>query len=183
MALWMLRHMAAARVDGIGIVDVRGRNDSFTRIISQALHLVRDHDPRRYKRIVRHIAWIVNEFCHSQGLEYNSRTRIVSFEFPEFEGLDENLLIALCACGLVHEATHGVISSRGILYEGDNRSGIESLCMIEQNRFVKRLAQADPVRYPIELLHIEFNETDWKPGWTTNRLKKAVHLISRALTS
>ena len=176
----MLRCMSATHVDSIRIVDVRKRGDSFEHTIAAALQLVREHDPRRYKRITRHINWIVNEFSHSQGLEYNPRIRVCSVEFCEPEGVNQELLAAVYACSLVHEATHGVISDREIPYDGEDRRRIERLCVAEQNRFASRLAQADPVRFPLELLRMGFDESAWMPAWTTSRFEKALRLFSRA---
>jgi len=178
LKLWTLRLMRATRFDGIRIVDLRKGGDSFEHTIAEALRLVREHDPRRYKRITRHIDWIVNELALSGGLEYEKGTRVCSVEFYEATGIAQELLAAVYACGLVHEATHGAISSHGIPYDAEKRSRIERLCVKEQNRFVRRLAQADPERYPLELLHIDFDESDWKPAWTMNRWQK----IRRALS-
>jgi hypothetical protein len=171
--------MHATRVDGIRIVDVRKRGDSFERTMTEALRLVREHDPRRYQRITRHIDWIVNEFAFSGALEYETGTRVCSVEFYEPESVDHELLAALYACGLVHEATHGAISSHGIPYDTEKRSRIERLCVKEQNRFVTRLAQAEPERYPLELLHMDFDEGAWKPAWTLSRWEKVLRTLPR----
>ncbi len=180
LKLLVLLLMPATSVDGIRIVDLRKRGDCFTRTLVGALGLVREYDPRRYKRIIRHIGWIVNEFALSRGMEYEARNRVCSVEFSEAAGIAQELLVAVYASGLIHEATHGVVISHGIPYDDQMRIRIEQLCVKEQNRFLVRLAHADPERYPLELIHVDFNESDWEPDWTMNRLQKVLRAFSRA---
>lgn len=55
------------RFDGIGLAHVRRRGDQrdlFRRTIEESLRLLREHDPRRYARIKRHIR--VFRFCHGK---------------------------------------------------------------------------------------------------------------------
>ncbi len=165
LILWVLRHSDVSHVDGIGIVDLRARGDSFLPTVQRALQLVREHDPRRYARIVRHIKWIVNQVTAGKDIEYNERIRLCGVEFSEIPGLENDVLAAAYACFLVHEATHGVIASRGIKYSPQNRTRIEHLCTTEHNRFAALLATAEPARYPLELLRWDFDADQWKEAW------------------
>jgi hypothetical protein len=113
------------------------------------------------------------------GIEYNSRIRACSIEFFTIPDVSEDILAAGHACFLVHEATHGVIESRGIQYDGLNRVRIERLCLAEQNRFAARLAAADPERYPLNLLHMDFDESYWKGEWTAGRPRRILTFLSR----
>jgi hypothetical protein len=82
---------------------------------------------------------------------------------------------------LVHEATHGVIESRGIELASENRVRVERLCTAEQNRFAAKLSAYDPVRYPRTLLHFDFDERYWESEWKTGGMKKNASFISRWL--
>jgi hypothetical protein len=103
-------------------------------------------------------------------------------EFFEIPGLNQEMLAAFYACALIHESTHGVVDSHKVDYNEENRARIERLCVTEQNRFASKLAVADPARYPIELLHLDFQEGWWKEAWTGSRLKTGLSLLRRAMS-
>jgi hypothetical protein len=181
LILWAARRSEVGRFDGIRLADDKKR-ESFKRTIEQALGLIRDHDPRRYARVTRYIHWIVNGATPSRGMEYNDRIHLCMVEFLEIPGLDQDALAAFYACCLVHESAHGVVDSHEITYAPENRVRIERLCVTEQNRFASRLAAADRARYPIELLHVDFQESWWEEAWTGSRLKTALSLLRRAMS-
>src|SRR6266446_485508 len=181
LILWAARGSVVGCFDGIRIADVKKR-DSFKRTIEQALSLVRQHDPRRYARITRFIHWIVNHPTPGQSIDYNDRIRLCTVEFVKIPGLNQETLAAFYAVCLVHESTHGLVDSRDIPYEKENRARIERLCVTEQNRFASKLAAADPARYPVELLHVDFQASWWKEAWTGSRLKTGLSLLRRALS-
>jgi hypothetical protein len=169
MELFALKRGEVARIDGIGVADVRWKGDQrdlFRQTISESMRLLREHDPRRYAIVKRYIKWIVNRVTNTMGGDYHYRTGICNLELPHIPGLDQNVLAAWFACMLVHEGTHGVIESRGIANTEDNCSRIERLCVAEQNRFAAKLAEFDPERYPARLLHFEFDEKYWRWEWT-----------------
>jgi hypothetical protein len=183
MELRAIANGEIARFDGIGLADARWRKDSqgsFRQTIEESLRLLREYDSRRYERIRRHIKWIVNVVTNS-GARYRSSMRACYIEFVDFPGLDCHIQTAIYAAILVHEATHGFIESREIGYTEKNRVRIERLCTAEQNRFVTRLAAADPERFPVRLLHCNFDESDWHWEWTATPLQKRRTFISRWL--
>ena len=128
--------------------------------------MVQDTDPRRFVRVRRHIRWIVKHiaFDRGGGAEYIAQTRACNIEFREPDSdSDYPYWIAWYASVLVHEATHGVINSRGIPYSPEMRVRIERLCVTEQNRFLRVLARSDPET--AAHLHREFDESRWYSSW------------------
>lgn len=99
------------------------------------------------------------------GAGYGSGNRVCNIELPHIPGLDQSVLAAWCGCLLVHEATHGVIGSRGIVNDEETCSRIERLCMAEQNRFAAKLVKLDPDRYPARLLYFDYDEKYWRWEW------------------
>jgi hypothetical protein len=93
--------------------------------------------------------------------------------------VDHAFSVAFHACFLVHEATHGEVSARGIRMTPEFRSKVERLCVAEQNRFAARLTRMDPERYPPDLLRFEFNEKDWHPDWTATPREWRKAVLSR----
>lgn len=179
MMVWSLRTSKARRFDGIGLVDFRGRGDSFAQVIECSLRLVQEHDARRYARIRKHIAWIVNQINSEAGAQYQPSIRACFMQFEEAPELQRDVFIAFHACILVHEATHGVIGSRGIEMTAENSVRIERLCTTEQNRFSARLSDYDPARYPRELLQFKFDEGYWAPEWKKSGSERGASFIKR----
>jgi hypothetical protein len=96
--------------------------------------------------------------------QYRHSTRTCAIDFqessPEF---DAEYLIGWYACTLVHEATHGVIRSRGVLYTRELRARIEHLCVREEQRFVTRLTITRPTL--ADRLYQEFDASQWHSSW------------------
>jgi tetratricopeptide (TPR) repeat protein len=60
---------------------------------------------------------------------------------------------------LIHEATHGVVSEKGIPYDESHRERIERLCHAEEVRFLKHDHPEIAAAYPFDL---EFYSRTWK---------------------
>jgi hypothetical protein len=166
--LWAQSKSEVARFEGIIISDP-GRSDNFRATILAALQLVKDADSRRFKRVVKHLKWIVNCTLDEPCAAYLHDTKTCTIDFKE-PGSDEHLEFnaAYYAKTLVHEATHGVVSSRGVHYTPEVRSRIEKLCVTEENRFVDRLSLTQP-----ELtkgLHRKYDESAWNHAWKRTRI-------------
>ncbi len=181
MMLWSIRGSERSRFDGIGLVDFRGQGDSFPKVIEAALRLIQEHDARRYARVKQHIAWIVNQVSSALGAQYQFSIRTLFVQFDEARDLPPDVVIAFHACLIVHEATHGLIESRGIKLSAENEVQIERLCTAEQNRFAAMLSGRDPVRYPSALLQHKFDARHWEPEWRKGGGEKAVSFVKRWL--
>jgi hypothetical protein len=180
--LWGVRGSVVGEFDGIRLSDMRGTGGSFKQTIEEALRLIRDHDCRRYARVRAQIQWIANNKTPSGEMEYLEELRLCMFELLEPPWLGQDALAACYACFLVHEATHGYIFSRGILYDAGTRMRIERLCTREQNRFGARLAAVDPIRYPPDMLRFKFDGSYWKAAGEGASLKKGVSYVLRCLS-
>jgi hypothetical protein len=180
MDLWAFMCNEVARVDGIGLADLRRHPASFRETIKSSLRLIREIDFRRYRRVCREIAWIVNRVTgSSSGADYYRSIRTCNIEFTDAVGETQDIRIAIYACVLIHEATHGALDSRGIPYAAYNRVKIERLCVTEQNRFAARLTAIDPERYPEERLHETFIAGHWHADWTATPTQRRVSYLSR----
>ena len=164
------------------MVDFRRRDELFLQIMQYALELIKERDPRRFARVRKHIAWIVNQVNSSLGADYQPHTRICCLQFEEAPELERDVFIAFHACILVHEATHGLIQSNGIEFTSDNRVRIERLCTTEQNRFAARLSACDPNRYPSALLQFPFDKRHWESEWEKSGLERANSFAKRWIT-
>jgi hypothetical protein len=181
MVLWSLRTSKANYFDGIGLVDFRGSGNSFSETMRCSLRLIQEQDTRRYARVTKHIVWIVNQINNALGAQYEHSIHALFVQFDDAPDLSRDLVIAIHAILLIHEATHGVIESRGIRLTTDNRVQIERLCTTEQNRFAARLSAYDAVRYPLELLQCKFDARDWEPEWQRNRAERGISFVKRWL--
>jgi len=179
MMLWSIRGSETGRFDTIGLADLRGHGDSFSRIVQSSLGLIEDQDPRRYARVKQHIAWIVNQVNSALGAQYLPTIQTLFLEFEEPQDLPLDVVIALHACIIVHEATHGMIEARGIKMSEANRVQIQRVCTAEQNRFAARLSARDPERYPPALLHFNADERYWASEWQKSGAQRANSFANR----
>lgn len=183
MMLWSLRHDdKGISFDGIGLVDYRGHGNSFFDTLQCSLRLIQEQDPRRYARVRKHILWIVNQVNSELGAQYLFSIRTCLLLFEDIQDLPRDFNIAFWAAGLVHEATHGVIESRGIKMTDGNWVQIERLCTTEQNRFTAKLSARDPARYPPELLQFTFDKQYWSPEYSKSRAERSWSFTKRLFT-
>jgi hypothetical protein len=181
MMLWSLRTSKGRRFDGIGLVDFRRRDELFLQTIQNALQLIKEHDTRRYSRVRKHIAWIVNQVNNSLGAQYQRSIRACFLQFEDAPELERDVFIAFHSCTLIHEATHGLIESHGIRFTSDYSARIERLCTIEQNRFAAGLSACDANRYPSALLQLPFDEQYWASEWGKSGRERANSFAKRWL--
>lgn len=180
VTLWSMRKSETGRFDGIGLASFRRNGDSFTKTIGSALHLIKEQDPRRYARVKRYIAWIVNGINNALGAQYQPELRTLFLQFEEAPEVPPDVLIALYASIIIHEATHGVIEQRGIQMSETNQLKIERLCTAEENRFVAILHARDPERYPSCFLNFDADKYHWASEWNKSRLQRGLSFIKRS---
>ena len=157
-----------ARFEGIILADLHTpstQTQHFRDILLEALRLLKATDPRRFERVRTHLAWIVHQTLERRGMaEYRHRNRSCAIDFLEpSPDYDREYFVGWYGCVLVHEATHGQIRSRGILYTPELRSRIERLCVQEEQRFVTRLTFTHPDL--AERLYHEFDASQWDRAW------------------
>lgn len=166
-----------ARFEGIIISDPQEKV-LFRETVLAALHLIKDLDPRRFRRLQKYIKWIVNVMLPYGGAEYaySMRTCKIDFEKTIWEPWGKEGTI-LCATTLVHEATHGAIRARGIPYSPQLRSKIERLCVREEQRFLRRVKSAKPET--VKYLQVDFDESRWHPAWNNSFWQSLIAFAKR----
>ena len=182
--LWILRRSEVARFEGIILADPRSpgeRNPHFADLLLAALSLVKETDLRRFERVRRRLKWIVNgPPLYGAGAEYEHQLQActINLREPSPEYPREHV-IAWYARILVHEATHGEIAARGILYTPKLRSRIERLCVHEEQRFVADLGRTQPEL--ARWLYREFDASNWTRSWNVTRTQCLVAGVRRLL--
>lgn len=160
---WLLRKSCMGHIDGVAICDIRIVQDSpdrFLKTTRTAMALIKEIDPRRYRRICRQFDYIVNRELVEAG-NFEQELKICNIDDSKFLQLsDPTRQIRSYAIILIHEATHGVIARKGILYDKDRQLRIERLCHMEGYRFARRFEPgfADAFAGP-------FNPDIWKLAW------------------
>lgn len=175
--LRLQRSSEIARFEGIVLADTQD-SPLFRKTVPSALQLIKDLDSRRFRRLQRHVLWIVNCPLPYGGGEYHYPTRTcrLDFEKPAIEPEPEYAAAAV-ASTLVPEATHGLLRARGIGYSKQLRSRVEQCCVKEQHRFLARLATNRPDI--AKSLHYEFTESRWHRSWSATRLQSFLDLVRR----
>ena len=180
------------RVDGITLIDVRKRGGCFKTTIESSLHLIQQHDPRRYARVKRYISRIVN-IITSDGYKgrYDLNARRVCLEFSEMSKLTHEDRAAIYACVLIDNSTRGILwraQKRKPLTDYskiENQVRIARIYVNEHNRFLEKLVEADLLPFStFKLFRLEFDEKHLPKtsGKKKNFLKILFSLIRRAAT-
>jgi hypothetical protein len=163
--------------NGIRIVDAwQDVPKQFVSVIEPAVGLIQQNDPLRYARLRREIRMIVNQPCRTDAA-YSRIRRFCAIDMEKFKPLfdkDYNAGIRYLACVLIHEATHGVLYTRGIIQTKQNYARVERLCVLEEERFARKLG--DEV-----LCHIfrELRKNTIKPPSSLERIKTIQEAIHR----
>jgi hypothetical protein len=173
--LWILKSSEIAKFDGIILADPRNRDNRtphFQEIIFAALQLLKATDRCRYARVRRRLAWVTYARLAIRGsAEYAHSTRTCSIDLLEPSAdYAPDFLAGWYASILVHEATHGEIASRGIQYSLEHRVRIERLCVIQEQKFIRRLAVNNPTL--AAHLHYEFDAANWNWSWNATRWER-----------
>ncbi len=160
-------------VDGIPVSDVLKKELDFLKAVRKSMTLIQELDPRRHRRICRQLKHIVNVPLVSAGLYgHDLRMCVVDADKIFFRTYENN--IRMLACILIHEATHGVLEDKLILYTKEKRERIEGLCHKEEFRFAKRLEPGWAERYVGP-----FRPELWKLAWDGTLYQRLAALITR----
>ncbi len=142
--LLMLRFGKQYSMEGVKLV-VPGQDGGRAEIlkvkVATALRLIKNHTQKHYERIERFIPNILISGGRPSCAVYISDLKLcdISREFA----LSGSTSAHQMAMTLVHEATHGYLESRGVLYAEDQRARIERICVQTEIAFASRLPQAD----------------------------------------
>ena len=108
--------------------------------VCKAIELLVKHDPRRMRRVQRHIRVIfLGRITKGGAYLQVGRLCILNLDTIPADWSSSQRVIAI-AGKLVHEATHGVIDQFGIPYFGKARVRIERICDQEEERAWKKIS-------------------------------------------
>jgi hypothetical protein len=164
----------------IPLVSMVDYSAPFVKVITYALELIRDHDPKRFRRVLDQTRWLVDAALSGGPYsgEYHLRIKATSIDFKFDQSKGDELFHAAHFAGvIVHEATHGMIQDKGISITHENRIQIEQICCAEQNRFIERLRRAIP-EVPSKLIR-PFDPSNWHESWNSGRLRQAIKEYKR----
>ena len=116
-------------------------NDEFTSAVERALRLIDEKDALRFARIKRVIHYVrPMTLSGDTAAEYVRHSKLCYMDWPMIQSPDDpSLTVLSSAILLVHEATHGLLHSRGVRHSKARRPLIERLCVDEEARFLMRV--------------------------------------------
>ena len=167
---WLWQQFVVGECEGIILVDTNRKRDGsnmFCQQTAAALELIRCKDGRRFRRVKRHLRYIVNgKLSFGYGAyDKNPGTFMVYFERFKFEKYPDGAR-CLYAATMVHEATHGEIERRGISWTKKSRQRIERLCHLETARFMGRFKRELGEGWLMRAYYPSSYESYWRlPLW------------------
>lgn len=141
---------------GFDVVDWAGVGPALPELVerlSDALQLIQEREPRRYRRLSKDIRRFL--ITRITGAEYFHTIRACMLS-PQYLRKASTEQIAAT---IVHEGTHARLSSRGIKYKPALRERIERTCVREEITFAARLPNGAD-------LIVAANEKLDQPWWT-----------------
>jgi hypothetical protein len=109
------------------------------RLVREALSLIQELDPRRFKRVERGISWILCGGPLRGRAHYRWMTKTCAVDLSNLNSeFPEGFQIKELACLIVHESTHGRLHALYILQTRSNNLRVERLCIAESQRFARR---------------------------------------------
>lgn len=175
---WGYTDESAPLIDGVGIVSVAldtsdEQRDRFAAYMTDALRIIRTFDPVRYRRVVKHLRFLVNAPCRSSA-SYEHGAKACRIDFNDVALEDEGTVhpwyVAHFAKSIVHEATHAYLMDHFVPYTAGNRARVERICIAQQNIFLTKLPQ-DPYDFVAEY-HLDMTDPEmeeWFAGHATRQ--------------
>lgn len=140
----MLRLSKSEHIDGLWIGAFDDRPQPIFRRLTDALELIKSHDPLRYSRLNRDLKrlWV----CGGQSTIACFNYRLDACQFDDRFVLAETTTPELLASAIVHEATHARLWNWGVRYDEPLRPRIEAICVRRQLAFAKKLPDGQQSR-------------------------------------
>lgn len=130
------------RIEGFDVVDWAGLEGSFSTCVHRlktALQLIREKDPRRFKRVQRDVRRFL--VAETSGEEFLPSIRACLITITTLKSRTTEEI----AMTIVHEATHARFHSRGIDYSYRRRARIEEACVASEVAFSSLLPNGKPL--------------------------------------
>ena len=109
--------------------------------VEAALALIREHDPRRFDRLLRDVAGIFLFGTTGDLAYWLSAPRLIVLREGFVRWSDTT--VPLLAATLLHEACHAWLDQLGFDYRPERRHRIEAICARTEIAFAKRLPETD----------------------------------------
>lgn len=120
-------------VDGVRIAVFAGDVDSRVAKVTQALKVIAQYTPHRYRHLVRHLRWIL--VLHGSRFQFLPAVWGLTIESDWLDRASETDV----ACVIIHEATHARLWRLGFRYEPESRERIERVCVRAEAELLRRL--------------------------------------------
>ena len=164
---WFLRTRSVGEIEGIILIDYPRNTPFFRETFAMALQILQQRDPRRHKRVLRHVRRIMNCPVGYSGAGYiqHLKAYATSLQPPAEAAVRKEAILQ--ASMLVHEATHGLLNARKIPYSPHTRERIEQLCSTEEHRFLSHVLTPDSLAKvkTVWRYHPEFYQKRWSSSW------------------
>ncbi|WP_217572640.1 hypothetical protein [Mesorhizobium sp. GbtcB19] len=119
-------------IDGLQVVADKGADK-----IVEALGLIRDFDPVRYRRLLRDVRQILVTVLPASVAQWAEASK--ACELDERYLIDDAMTAKHVASTIVHEATHARLMRCGVGYEEEIRDRVERVCLRREIAFAARL--------------------------------------------
>jgi hypothetical protein len=129
----LLKMEVTRTIDGLLVVC----GDEGRAKVVEALTLIRDFDPIRYRRLCRDVERIWVRTLPGCDAQFDRATWTCDLE--ERFVLDEGTTAEMVASAIVHEATHARLDRRGFGYEEEVRARVEEICLRREVAFAAKL--------------------------------------------
>ena len=145
---WLVIRLARSiKVDGlwVGVLSENRSNELLERV-NEALQLIKNCDPYRYRRVITEIDRILVYLLPNNTATFvpESRTCLIDPRSIRSYSLE------FIASAIVHEATHGTLTRRHIGYSEALRRRVENLCLRQELAFARKIPHGAELRQSIE---------------------------------
>lgn len=141
----MLRLSASRQIDGLWVgCYYKEDAEASLRPVEDALRLIKAHDPRRYRRLLRDLEriWVLPIVGSIAHFEASIWACVLD---PRFI-LDGTKTAEEIAGVIVHEATHARLWRCGYRYSEEVRSRVEAICFRCERAFAARLPNGEQIQ-------------------------------------
>ena len=139
-----LRFSASRSVDGLWVGTLGGTTEQVLGRVEEALHLIRNHAPLHFARVLRNLERVWVRVLPSSGACYERSVNACVLD--ERYVLSEATSLEQIAGAIIHEATHARLERWGIDYDEQVRPRIEAICLRRELAFASRLPHGAQLR-------------------------------------
>jgi hypothetical protein len=144
----------------------------FTTHVDEAMALIANCDPIRWKRVQREIRIIVNAGSTWSSC-YGRASRICMMDFRSFYNPDDTCMtVRILASQLIYQATYGHLYSRGIVPGRQIRQRVATLRWKETERFLRQRVRMTTLPLEADSSTAPPSGVNWK--WVTSEIREII---------